>query len=137
MTDVPEAIAFIRAHHRAVLATTAPSGRVQLTPVLVAADEDGTLLMSTRETAVKAKNIARTGRAAFVVMQDAFFGPFVQVEGAATVTAMPDALPALEQYYRLISGEHGDWGEYRAAMERERRVAVRVTVDHAGPTVSG
>jgi hypothetical protein len=41
------------------------------------------------------------------------------------------------EYYRLISGEHPDWDSYRAAMERERRVIVRVSVTRAGPDVSG
>jgi hypothetical protein len=40
-------------------------------------------------------------------------------------------------YYRQLSGEHPDWDEYRAAMESERRVLVRLTVERAGPNVSG
>jgi hypothetical protein len=43
----------------------------------------------------------------------------------------------LVEYYRLISGEHQDWDGYRAAMERERRVIVRVSLTRAGPDVSG
>ena len=40
-------------------------------------------------------------------------------------------------YYRRLSGEHPDWDDYRAAMERDRRLIVRVTVDRAGPDRSG
>ncbi len=40
-------------------------------------------------------------------------------------------------YYRELSGEHPDWNEYRAAMETDRRVLLRLTVERAGPTVSG
>jgi hypothetical protein len=43
----------------------------------------------------------------------------------------------LIQYYRLAAGEHPDWDDYRAGMERERRVIVRVTISRVGPTVSG
>jgi hypothetical protein len=40
-------------------------------------------------------------------------------------------------YYREISGEHPNWDDYRAAMERERRVLLRVTVERAGPNSAG
>ncbi|MFD1937586.1 MULTISPECIES: hypothetical protein [Nonomuraea] len=36
-------------------------------------------------------------------------------------------------YYRGVSGEHSDWDDYRAAMERERRLVLRITLDRAGP----
>jgi hypothetical protein len=43
----------------------------------------------------------------------------------------------LVEYYRDISGEHPDWDEYRAVMESDRRVLLRMTIERAGPTVSG
>jgi hypothetical protein len=46
-------------------------------------------------------------------------------------------MDGLVDYYRQLSGEHPDWNEYRAAMESERRVLLRLTVERAGPTVSG
>ena len=46
-------------------------------------------------------------------------------------------MDGLVDYYRRISGEHPDWDDYRAAMEREKRVLLRVTVTRAGPDVSG
>jgi hypothetical protein len=36
-----------------------------------------------------------------------------------------------------VSGEHPDWDDYRAAMERERRVLLRITVTRSGPNQSG
>ena len=41
------------------------------------------------------------------------------------------------EYYRIISGEHDDWDDYRAAMERERRVAIRIAPVKAGPDRAG
>ncbi len=71
-------------------------------------------------------------------MNDGFFGEYVQLEGAATVVSLPDALEGLVEYYRLASGgEHPDWAEYAAAMATERRVLVRIAVDYAGPNVAG
>jgi hypothetical protein len=43
----------------------------------------------------------------------------------------------LVDYYRAASGEHPDWDDYRAAMERDQRVIVRFEIERAGPTVEG
>jgi hypothetical protein len=43
----------------------------------------------------------------------------------------------LVDYYRRASGEHPDWDDYRAAMERDQRVAVRFAIERAGPNVEG
>jgi PPOX class probable F420-dependent enzyme len=136
--EIADALGYVRDHHRAVLATTSPSGRIQLTPVAVAVDASGTVLLSTRETAVKTANLRRSGRASLLVMNEAFFGEYVQLEGQATVVSLPDAIDGLIEYYRLASGrEHPDWAEYTTAMVAERRVLVRIAVDYAGPNVAG
>ncbi len=38
---------------------------------------------------------------------------------------------------RSISGEHPDWDEYRAAMVRQGKSLIRVTVDSWGPIATG
>jgi hypothetical protein len=68
---------------------------------------------------------------------DGFYGNWVQVEGTAEIVELPEAMDLLVEYYRRISGEHPDWDDYRAAMEREQRVILRVTIAKAGPNVSG
>jgi PPOX class probable F420-dependent enzyme len=135
--DLDAAREFLRAHHRAVLATLRRDGRPQLSPVLCACDEKGRVLISTRETAVKTRNLRRDPRVSLCVMNDGFFGGWVQVDGEAEIISLPDAMDLLIDYYRRISGEHSDWDDYRSAMARERRVAVRVTLTRAGPSVSG
>ncbi len=135
--DIARAVSFLSSHPRAVLATTRSDGRPQLSPVVVAVDDDGRVLVSTRETAIKAKNLARDPRAALCVISDGFFGEWIQAEGNAELIHLPDALPILEDYYRRISGEHPDWADYRAAMQRDKRLIVRITIDRAGPDVSG
>jgi PPOX class probable F420-dependent enzyme len=132
-----EARQFIAAHHRAVLATQRADGRPQLSPVLCAVDDDGRVIISTRETAIKTKNLRRTPYASLCVLSDSFFGEWVQVEGTAEVISLPAAMELLVDYYRRTAGEHSDWAEYRAAMERDRRVIVRVSIERAGPDVSG
>ncbi|MBV9484893.1 MAG: PPOX class F420-dependent oxidoreductase [Frankiaceae bacterium] len=135
--DVEEARAFVRANHRAVLATLAQDGTPQLSPVAVGIGEAGDLLISTRETAVKAKNIRREPHVWVCVLNDGFYGQFVQISGPVTVVALPDAMDGLIEYYRSVSGEHPDWDDYRTAMERERRILLRVEIVKAGPTFHG
>ena len=135
--DVGSATSFLSSNPRAILATTRSDGRPQLSPVVVAVDDAGRVLISTRETAIKAKNLARDPRASLCGITNAFFGQWVQAEGVAELIHLPDALPILEDYYRRISGEHPDWDEYRAAMRQEKRLIVRITIDRAGPDVSG
>jgi hypothetical protein len=71
------------------------------------------------------------------VLNDGFFGDWVYVEGRADVVPLPDAMDLLVEYYRNISGEHDDWDGYRAAMEREKRVAILITPVRAGPDRAG
>ena len=127
----------MRAHHRAVLATTRSDGRPQLSPVTVGVDTEGRILVSTRETAIKAKNLARDPRVSLCVLNDGFFGEWVQADGTAEIVHLPEAMDLLVDYYRGISGEHPDWDDYREAMRRERRVMVRITITRAGPDASG
>ncbi len=128
---------FIAKNHRAILATLRQDGAPQMTPVVVVADADGTLMVSSRETAMKTRNLRRNPRAWLCVLNDGFFGDWVQAEGPIEVQSMPGALDALERYYRIGFGEHPDWDDYRAAMAREQRVVLRMTIDRVGPTVSG
>jgi PPOX class probable F420-dependent enzyme len=135
--DTGRAASFLSGHPRAILATSRADGRPQLSPVVAAVDSAGRVLISTRETAVKAKNLARDPRASLCVISDAFFGEWIQAEGNAELIHLPDAMPLLEDYYRALSGEHPDWADYRAAMRRDQRLIVRITIDRAGPDISG
>jgi PPOX class probable F420-dependent enzyme len=128
---------FLRAHHRAVLATVRADGRPQLSPVTAAVDAAGRVLISTRETAIKTKNLARDPRASLCVLNDGFFGEWIQAEGTAEIVHLPEAMELLVDYYRRAAGEHPDWDDYRDAMRRERRVMVRITITRAGPDASG
>ena len=135
--DTRRAADFLRAHHRAVVATSRSDGRPQLSPVTCTVDDEGRVLISTRETAVKTRNLRRRPQASLCVFTDNFFGEWVQVEGDVEIIPLPDAMDLLVEYYRSISGEHPDWDDYRAAMVRDQRVIVRITITRAGPDASG
>lgn len=127
----------MRVHHRAVLSTFRSDGLPQLSPVTVGVGDDGRVLISTRETAMKTKNLARDPRASLCVMNDGFFGDWVQAEGKAEIIHLPEAMDLLVDYYRRVSGEHPDWDDYRQAMIRDQRVIVAITLTRAGPDRSG
>jgi PPOX class probable F420-dependent enzyme len=135
--DLDAARAFLRVHHRAVLATMRADGRPQLSPVSATVDDEGRVLISTRETAVKTRNLRRDPRASLCVMNDGFYGEWIQVDGTVEIVPLPEAMEILVSYYRSISGEHPDWADYRAAMERDRRVIARISLTRAGPDISG
>lgn len=135
--DAEAAREFLRTHHRAVLATLREDGRPQLSPVTAAVDSAGRVIISTRQGAMKVRNLRRDPRVAITAFTDRFFGDWVQVEGTAQIVQQPEALDLLVDYYRRAAGEHPDWDEYRAAMIEERRVLVRFEIERAGPRVSG
>ena len=135
--DLDEARVVIREQHRAVLATMRDDGSPQMSPVLIAVDDDGRVLISTRETAVKVRNVRRDGRVWLCVLPDGFFGRWVQVEGRVEIVPLPEAMEGLVDYFRRVSGEHDDWDDYRAAMQREKRVLLRVELVRAGPDRAG
>jgi len=128
---------FLRDNHRAVMATHHPSGRLQLTPVTAGVDDAGRAIVSTRETARKTRNLARDPRVTLCVMHNGFYGEWVLVEGQAEIVHLPEAMEPLVDYYRRMAGEHPDWEDYRAAMRRDRRVLVRITLTRAGPDAHG
>ncbi len=135
--DLDEARTFLRVHHRAVLVTRRANGDPQLSPVVCAINADGMVAVSTREAAMKVKNLRRDPRVSLCVLNDGFFGDWIQVDGTATILSLPEAMEPLVEYYRSLAGEHPDWDDYRAAMARDRRVLVRIDIERAGPDRSG
>lgn len=135
--DIDEATEYVRTHHQAVLATLKRDGSPQLSPVTAGVDGEGRVIISTRETAYKVRHVRRDPRVWLCAFPDGFYGQWAQIAGTAEILELPAAMEPLVDYYRGISGEHPDWDDYRAAMERERRVLLRVTVTKAGPAVSG
>ena len=140
MTDaasIESARAFLREHHRAAMATTRADGRTQMSPVTADVDEDGFVVVSTRETARKVAHLRRAPYAAVMAFTDGFFGPWTQVEGPVRIVPLPEAMDGLVAYYRRVSGEHPDWDDYRAAMVRDQRCLLKLTIERVGPTIQG
>jgi PPOX class probable F420-dependent enzyme len=135
--DPDDARAFVADNHRAVLITRRSADGLQASPVLVGVGDEGKLVVSTREGAYKTRNLRRDPTAVLCVFADDFFGRWLRIDGTAQVVSLPEAMDGLVDYYRRISGEHPDWDEYRRAMEQQRRVLLRISIDAVGPTRGG
>jgi len=131
--DLDEAREFIRQHRRGVLATRRPSGGVQQSPVIATVDAVGRVIVSSRETAYKVRNLRRDPWAQLCMFTDRFYGRWIYVEGRAEVVSLPEAMEPLIDYYKRFPGDNPDWDDYRARMKRERRVLIRVSIERAGP----
>jgi PPOX class probable F420-dependent enzyme len=131
--ELDEARAFLREHHRGVLATRRPAGGIQQSPVLMNVDAAGRGIISSRETAYKVRNLRRDTWSQACIFTDGFFGQWLCVEGQAEVLSLPHAMDALIDYYKRFPDENPDWDDYRARMERERRVLIRIEFERAGP----
>ncbi|WBC14259.1 PPOX class F420-dependent oxidoreductase [Micromonospora sp. WMMA1998] len=128
---------FLRPRHRVVLMTTRSDGRPQSSPVSCGVDAEGRLVISTYPERAKVANIRRDPRVSACVLSDDWDGPWVQVDGTAEVLDLPEALDPLVDYFRSISGEHPDWDEYRAAMVKQGKSLIRVTISSWGPIATG
>lgn len=135
--DTSEALDFLRAHHRSVLITRRGGGESAPSPVVHGVDDRGRVVVSSRQTAYKVRNLRRDPHAVLCAFTDDFFGPWVTVSGRAEIADLPGAMAGLEDLYRQVAGEHADWDEFRQAMEREQRVLVAISVDSAGPDRRG
>ena len=132
-----ELLEFIRPRHNVVLVTTRADGRPQLSPVTGGVDTDGRIVVSSYPQRAKSKNARRDPRVSVLVLSDSFGDAWVQVDGRAEVIELPDAVEPLVEYFRCISGEHSDWDEYRAAMVRQGKCLIRVTIESWGPIATG
>lgn len=132
-----EVLEFIRNNPRAVFATRRKDGSPQLSPVLAAVDAESRIIISTRETAMKTRNLLRDPRASICVITERFFGEWHSADGTVDIVGLPEAMEPLVDYYRRAVGEHTDWDDYRRAMERDRRVLLRMSIERSGPTVQG
>jgi PPOX class probable F420-dependent enzyme len=128
---------FIRPSHRGVLLTTRKDNRPQSSLVTMGLDTKGRIVVATYPERAKVRNIRRNPLASMVIMSDSFSGEWVQVDGHAEVVDLPEALEGLVDYFRVISGEHSDWAEYRQAMTDQAKCLVRLTIDRWGPIAKG
>jgi PPOX class probable F420-dependent enzyme len=133
-----ELLEFIRSRHHAIVITSRADGGPQASPVTCGVDEQGRIVIATYPERAKTRNARRDPtRVSVLFLSDDFGGPWVQVDGTAEVLDVPQAVDALVDYYRSISGEHPDWAEYRDAMLKQGKSLLRVTPRRWGPVATG
>ena len=139
--DLERALTLLGENRRGVLVTQRQNGRPQLSNIAYHLGEDGIVRISITDDRAKTKNIRRNPQVSLYVGRDDFWA-YMVVDADAELTPVAadpnDAtVDELVDYYRSLQGEHPDWDDYRAAMERDQRVLLRVTITKAGPKVSG
>ncbi|TPG29740.1 PPOX class F420-dependent oxidoreductase [Mycolicibacterium hodleri] len=135
--DLTALLDFVRPRHQMVLTTFRSDGSLQSSPVTGGVDEAGRIVIASYPQRAKSANIRRDARASVMVLSDEFNGPYVQVDGAAEVIDLPDAVEPLVDYFRAIAGEHSDWDEYRQAMVDQGKCLIRVIPGRWGPVATG
>jgi PPOX class probable F420-dependent enzyme len=128
---------FIRPRHRGVLLTSRSDLRPQASLVTMGLTEDSVIVVSSYPERAKVHNVRARPATSMVVMSDEFGGEWVQVDCTAEVVELPDALDGLEEYFRVISGEHPDWDEYRDAMTLQGKCLICLRIESWGPIASG
>ncbi|MFJ3847240.1 PPOX class F420-dependent oxidoreductase [Streptomyces albidoflavus] len=128
---------FVRPRHRALLLTTRADGSPQASPLTCGVDGEGRIVVSTYPERAKTRNAQRNPKVSVVVLSDEWNGPWVQIDGTAEVIDAPDSVEPLVEYFRVISGEHPDWDEYRAAMLKQGKSLIRITPERWGPVATG
>lgn len=133
--NLDEAMTFIRERKQGVLATIRRDGRPQLSNIIYATDDAGTIRISVTASRAKTKNLQRDPRASLYVVGDNFWA-YAVVDGPADLTPVAadpnDAtVDELVSLYRSMVGEHDDWDDYRRAMVADGRLVVRIRPDHA------
>jgi PPOX class probable F420-dependent enzyme len=127
-----EARAFVGRHTRAVLATIKRDGRPQLSHVVYTLDDDGLIKISATRDRAKTRNLLRDPRATLSIIAEAW-SEYLVVEGTCTVVEQ-DVLPELRRVYERVSGKpHPNWDEFDAAMVRDGRVVLAITIERMYP----
>ena len=129
--------AFVHPRHQGILITSRRDHGPQASLVTMGLDVQGRIVVSTYPERAKVHNIRRNPQVSMVVMSDDFGGEWVQVDGTADVIDLPEAMEPLIEYFRVISGEHPNWDEYRQAMVTQGKCLIRLTIDHWSPIAKG
>jgi PPOX class probable F420-dependent enzyme len=132
----PRFAALLGGRNAGVLVTSRRDGRPQLSNVNYAFDADTQLIrISVTDGRAKVANLRRDPRASFHV-SSADFWSYAVADGVADLSPVARGLDdatvsELVDLYRAVKGEHPDWADYRAAMVRDRRLVIRISVEHA------
>ena len=96
-------------------------------------DGEGRAIISEQGDRLQGPQPAPRPLGAGLRLQRRLFGQWLFIEGNAKALSLPEAMDPLIDYYKRFPDENPDWDDYRARMERERRVLIRIELERAGP----
>jgi PPOX class probable F420-dependent enzyme len=132
--EIAEAREFLKQNHHGVLVARKKDGSLQMTLVSPVIGADGKVIITARDTTYKVKNIKRNPQISLLVYGEKFNGSnYIQIDGKAEVIPHPQAMDIVLDWYRQIRGEPKSWEEIRQKTLAEGRIAIRVTIEKAGP----
>jgi PPOX class probable F420-dependent enzyme len=136
--EIADAQKFLASNHRGCLVARKRDGWPQMTLVSPAIDAQGRVILTSRGTTYKVKNVRRDPRVSLLVFGEQFHGSkYVQIHGTAEVISLPEAMDLLIHWHRQTKGEHPNWEDYREKMREERRVILRINIEKVGPNRRG
>jgi PPOX class probable F420-dependent enzyme len=132
--EIADAQKFLRDNHHGVLVTRKKDNSLQMTLVSPVIDDEGKVIITSRESTYKVKNIKRNPQISLLVHGDQFSGSnYMQIDGRAEVIPQPKAMDIVLNWHRQIRGEPASWDEVREKTKAEGRIAMRVTIEKVGP----
>ncbi len=136
--DIAEAKEFLKGKEHGVLVARKKDGSLQMTLVSPAIGANGDLIITSRETTYKVKNIKRNPQISLLVFGDKFHGSnYIQVDGKAEIIPQPQAMDIILDWHRQIRGEPENWDDIRKKTIAERRIAMRINIEKVGPQGRG
>ena len=136
--EIADAQEFLKNNHRGVLVARKKDGSLQMTLVSPVIDAEGKVIITSRETTFKVKNIKRNPQISLLVYGEQFNGSkYIQIDGHAEVIPHPQAMDIVLDWHRQIRGVPANWDEIRKKTKAERRIAMRVTIERVGPKNRG
>jgi hypothetical protein len=118
--DIAEAKEFLKGKEHGVLVVRKKDGSLQMTLVSPVMSANGDLIITSRETTYKVKNIN-----------------YIQVDGRAEIIPQPQAMDIILDWHRQIRGEPENWDDIRKKTIAERRIAIRINIEMVGPQKRG
>lgn len=132
--EIADAQKFVAANHQGCLVAWRRDGLPQMTLVSPAIDREGHVILTSRGTTFKVKNVRRDPRVSLLVFGEEFHGSnYVQIHGTAEIISLPEAMDLLIHWRQQVYGGHPNWDEYRDKMKAERRVILRIKMEKVGP----
>ena len=139
--DLAATLEFVAAHRRGVLVTLRGDGRPQLSNIFYLVGPGGSIRVSVTDDRAKTVNLRRDPRAQLYVTREDFFA-YVVLDGTASLSPVAGEVddPVVEELvdmYRLASGEHPDWDEFRRAMVTDGRLVLTLSASGAYGMIGG